>query len=106
MDHLAFTLGGLTALGGSMGYYKSNSKPSLIGGLAIGSSYLAAGYYFKNAEVETGLTIALITSTLLTFVGGRRSLASGFKKPVPLTLLSLGTVGLGYYTYKYKQFYM
>lgn len=106
MDHLAFTLGGLTALGGSMGYFKSQSKPSLIGGLAIGSSYLVSGYYFKNAEVETGLSIALGTSALLTFVGGRRAFVTGFKKPVPLVLLGLGTVGLSYYTFKYKQFYL
>ncbi|XBW37578.1 hypothetical protein QEN19_003159 [Hanseniaspora menglaensis] len=106
MDHLAFTLGGLTALGGSMGYFKSQSKPSLIGGLAIGSAYAVSGYYFKNAEVETGLSIALATSSLLTFVGGRRSFATGFKKPVPLVLLSLGSIGLSYYAFKYKQFYL
>ncbi|KAL6928342.1 hypothetical protein ACO0SA_003080 [Hanseniaspora valbyensis] len=106
MDHLAFTLGGLTALGGSIGFFKTQSKPSLIGGVAIGSAYAVSGYYFRQAEVETGLAVALVTSTLLTFVGGRRTFATEFKKPVPLVLLTLGTIGLGYYTFKYKQFYL
>lgn len=48
MDHLAFTLGGLTAAGGAMGYFKSGSKPSLMGGLAIGGLYIANGVFIKN----------------------------------------------------------
>ncbi|KAL6933097.1 related to UPF0136 membrane protein YJR085C [Hanseniaspora guilliermondii] len=109
MEHLAFTLGGLTAAGGAMGYFKSGSKPSLMGGLAIGGLYIANGLFIKNDTFDdnfkTAVTGLVGTSAVLSALGLSRAIKSNFKKPVPLVLFSLGSIGLGYYAYKYKQFY-
>ena len=37
--HLAFTLAGLTGLGGAIGFFKKGSKASLFGGLLTAASF-------------------------------------------------------------------
>jgi len=42
-SHINFTVAGLVALGGLMGYAKAKSVPSLVGGLAFGALFAYSG---------------------------------------------------------------
>lgn len=104
MDHPAFTLSGLCAVGGIIGYYRKKSVPSLVAGLAISVLYGGAGYLLKQ-NADYGLELALGTSTTLLVAGIGRAIPTQFKKPLPLVLLGLGGLSTAYYAKKYNEFY-
>ncbi|ODV68544.1 TMEM14-domain-containing protein [Hyphopichia burtonii NRRL Y-1933] len=104
MEHPAFTLSGLCAVGGFMGYFRKGSLPSLIAGSSMAILYGTAGYLLKQ-NADWGLELALGSSTALLFAGLSRSAKTQFKKPVPLVLLGLGGLSSLYYTKKYNEFY-
>ncbi|SCV03930.1 LANO_0G07118g1_1 [Lachancea nothofagi CBS 11611] len=104
MEHPAYTLAALTALGGSMGYIRKGSKPSLIAGLAFGGIYGYSGYLLSQ-NADYGLELALGASTLMLVTGIARGVPSRFRKPVPLVLTVLGGLGTAFYTKKYNEFY-
>lgn len=104
MEHPAFTLSGLCAVGGVMGYAKKGSMPSLVAGTAFSVLYGVAGYLLKQNQ-DWGLEIALGSSSFLLLAGLGRSIPTKFRKPVPLVLLGLGGLSTFYYTKKYNEFY-
>ncbi|KAI5962399.1 uncharacterized protein KGF55_003475 [Candida pseudojiufengensis] len=104
MEHPAFTLSGLCAIGGIMGYIRKGSIPSIIAGLTVSTLYGYSGYLLKKNS-NYGLEIALGTSSLLLIAGLSRSIPTGFQKPIPLVLLFLGGLSTGYYLKKYNEFY-
>lgn len=104
MEHPAFTLGFLTATGGIIGYARKGSVPSLVAGLVFGGVYGYAGYLLHHNR-DNGLEIALGASLFMLVTGIARGAPSRFKKPVPLTLTLLGSLGSAYYYKKYKEFY-
>ena len=91
MEHPAFTLSGLCAVGGVMGYARKGSMPSLVAGTTFSIIYGVAGYLLKQ-NADYGLELALGASTTLLAAGIGRAIPSRFKKPVPLVLLVLGGV--------------
>ncbi|CAK9437276.1 uncharacterized protein LODBEIA_P16540 [Lodderomyces beijingensis] len=104
MEHPAFTLSGLCAIGGIMGYVRKGSVPSLVAGLTVSVLYGYSGYLLKQ-NANYGLEIALGTSSLLLVAGLGRAIPTGFQKPVPLLLVLLGGLSTGYYLKKYNEFY-
>lgn len=104
MEHPAFTLSGLCAVGGIMGYVRKGSVPSLVAGTAISILYGTAGYLLKN-NADWGLELALGASTTVLAAGIGRSIPTSFKKPIPLLLLGIGGLSTAYYTKKYNEFY-
>ncbi|CAH6720735.1 TMEM14 protein homolog [[Candida] jaroonii] len=104
MEHPAFTLSGLCAVGGFMGYFRKGSVPSLIAGTAFAGLYGYSGYLLKNNQ-DWGLEIALASSSVLLLAGATRSFQTNFKAPIPLVLLGLGTLSTAYYLKKYDEFY-
>lgn len=104
MEHPAFTLSGLCAVGGFMGYFRKGSVPSLIAGTAFAALYGYSGYLLKNNQ-DWGLEIALASSSVLLLAGATRSFQTSFKAPIPLVLLGLGTLSTAYYLKKYDEFY-
>lgn len=96
LDHPAFTLSGLCAVGGLMGYFRKGSVPSLVAGLGVSALYGVSGYLL-NQNANYGLELALGTSSLLFAAGLSRSASTGFKKPIPLALVFLGGLSTGYY---------
>ncbi|KAI8826044.1 transmembrane proteins 14C-domain-containing protein [Fimicolochytrium jonesii] len=92
--HPAFTLGGLCAIGGAIGYSRTRSRPSLIAGLAFGALYSVSGYLLQQ-NAEYGAPLAAVTSALLLGSMGPRALRT--RKPVPIMLAFLGTLGSAYY---------
>lgn len=104
MEHPAFTLSALVTIGGSMGYLRKKSVPSLVAGLVFGGVYGYAGYLLKQNR-DGGLELALGASSLMLVTGIARGIPGRFKKPVPLILTILGGFGTTYYFRKYKEFY-
>ena len=96
LDHPAFTLSGLCAIGGIMGYARKGSFPSLVAGITFSALYGGAGYLLKQ-NADYGLELALGTSTVLLIAGLARSIPTGFAKPIPLVLLVLGGASTAYY---------
>lgn len=87
-----------------MGYARKGSVPSLVAGLVFGGVYGYAGYLLRNNR-DNGLEIAFGASLVMLATGFVRGLPSRFRKPVPLTLTVLGSLGTYYYYNKYKEFY-
>lgn len=104
MDHPAFTLSALCAIGGVMGYARKGSFPSLVAGVAFSALYGGAGYLLKQ-NADYGLELALGTSTFLLVAGLARAIPTSFSKPIPVTLVILGSVSTAYYAKKYNEFY-
>jgi uncharacterized membrane protein (UPF0136 family) len=94
-------MAGLCAVGGVTGFYLKGSKPSLFGGLAIGALYGASGYLLKQ-NANWGIELALFSSVLLA--GGMLPRALKVQKPLPITLVILGTLNTAYYSRKYLEF--
>ncbi|CUM62872.1 uncharacterized protein PRCAT00000431001 [Priceomyces carsonii] len=104
MEHPAFTLSGLCAVGGIMGYARKGSIPSLIAGTSFAILYGGAGYLLKK-NADYGLELALGTSTFLLVAGLGRAIPTQFKKPLPVGLVVLGGLSTFYYGKKYNEFY-
>ncbi|KAI3405903.2 hypothetical protein KGF56_001122 [Candida oxycetoniae] len=104
MEHPAFTLSGLCAVGGLMGYFRKGSVPSLVAGIAVSTLYGYSGYLLKR-NADYGIELALGTSGLLLLAGLSRAIPTSFQKPVPLLLVFLGGLSTGYYLKKYNEFY-
>jgi uncharacterized membrane protein (UPF0136 family) len=100
-DHLSFTLAGLLAAGGVMGYVKAKSVPSLLGGLGLALAYGYSGYTIREEfNLKNGYSIGATASSVLTGIGVSRLQKT--KKFMPAGLMSvLGILATGYYGYKF-----
>lgn len=105
MEHPALTLSGLCALGGTIGYFRKGSVPSLVAGVTFGVLYGYAGYLLKQ-NADWGLELALGCSSTLLVAGISRAIPTKFRKPVPLVPVALGGLSSAYYSKKYSEFYL
>ncbi|ESZ97949.1 putative UPF0136 membrane protein [Sclerotinia borealis F-4128] len=87
----AYILGALTAGGGTMGYVKSGSIPSIAAGLTVGSLYLLGGYRIQNRQ-SYGIELALLASIVLAGSSIPRAIRT--QKPLPAGLSLLALYGL------------
>lgn len=113
IETTAYIIGALTAGGGTFGYIKTGSIPSVAAGLTVGTlyvpyfltvpdslltchaaSYLLGGYRIQNKQ-SYGVELALLASIVLAGSSIPRALRS--KKPLPSGLSALALFGL--YTY-------
>ncbi|TVY80974.1 TMEM14 protein-like protein, partial [Lachnellula suecica] len=90
----AYILGALTAGGGTFGYIKTGSIPSVVAGVTVGTLYMLGGYRIQNKQAW-GVELALLASIVLAGSSIPRALRS--QKPLPTGLSVLALYGL--YTY-------
>mmetsp|Transcript_25502 Transcript_25502/g.28330 ORF Transcript_25502/g.28330 Transcript_25502/m.28330 type:complete len:114 (-) Transcript_25502:82-423(-) len=88
-EHASYGLAALTVAGGTMGFVKAKSKGSLVGGLVLGSAFVASGMLIRKGYHSEGHGLALASSLALTGIMGRRAL-----KP-KASMIHKGLVGFG-----------
>ncbi len=87
-----YVFGGLTMVGGAMGFVKAKSKPSLIAGSIAGGLLLLAAWLMQT-QGRSGVLLGLIVSVLLLARFGRSYAQT--RKPMPAGLMALfGTIGI------------
>ncbi len=78
-------LGSLLPLGGTVGFLRKGSVPSLVAGLFTGSLFWLAWHISRNTrQSKTGNTLALLTSLALAVAMFGRFVAT--KRRVPLVV--------------------
>jgi len=87
----AYIIGALTAGGGTFGYIKTGSIPSIVAGLTVGTLYLVGGYRIQNKQTY-GVEAALLASIILAGSSIPRAIRS--QKPLPAGLSALALYGL------------
>jgi len=87
----AYILGALTAGGGTMGYIRTGSIPSIAAGVTVGTLYLIGGYRIQNRQ-SFGVELALLASIVLA--GSSIPRAIRLQKPLPIGLSILALYGL------------
>ncbi|KAI5865604.1 transmembrane proteins 14C-domain-containing protein [Durotheca rogersii] len=101
--HPSFTLAALLAAGGTAGYVRAGSTPSLVGGLGLGLSYAFAGYLLRENK-DYGAELALGSSVALTAAAAPRVARTRARAPVPLALAAAGLLATYYYQRKVREF--
>ncbi|RDW85044.1 putative UPF0136 membrane protein [Coleophoma cylindrospora] len=87
----AYIIGALTAGGGTFGFIKTGSVPSIAAGLTVGILYLVGGYRIQTKQVY-GLEMCLLASIILAGSSIPRAIRS--QKPLPTGLSALAVFGL------------
>ncbi|KAH8602562.1 transmembrane proteins 14C-domain-containing protein [Bisporella sp. PMI_857] len=91
IDTPAFILGALTAGGGTLGYIRTGSIPSVVAGVTVGTLYLLGGYRIQN-RLTYGVELALLASIVLAGSSIPRAIRT--QKPLPTGLSALAVFGL------------
>ncbi|KAI0154763.1 transmembrane 14C domain protein [Xylariaceae sp. FL1272] len=87
----AYLLGALTAGGGTMGYVRTGSVPSIAAGMTVGLLYGLGGYRIQNRQ-PYGVELALLASVVLG--GSSIPRALRLRKPVPMVLSLISVFGM------------
>ncbi|KAI0878932.1 transmembrane proteins 14C-domain-containing protein [Hypoxylon argillaceum] len=91
LENIAFVLGALTAGGGTMGYIRTGSVPSIAAGVTVGLLYGLGGYRLQTRQ-PYGIELALLASVVLG--GSSIPRAIRLRKPVPTVLSLISAFGL------------
>lgn len=97
--HLNFSVGGLVAVGGTMGYLKKGSKVSLLAGLTFGGLLVGSGVMIAGDSQYEGHALATGTSGIMALAMGQRFVSS--KKFMPAGLVA--TLGAACCAYNLKK---
>ncbi|EKV19895.1 Uncharacterized protein family UPF0136, Transmembrane [Penicillium digitatum] len=101
-EHPSFTLAALLPLGGTVGFLRTRSAPSLIAGVGLGVSYAYSGYLIKENK-DYGTELALGNSILLGSAVPR-IIKTKARAAMPLALGATGLLASFYYQKKVREF--
>ncbi|KAL3461465.1 transmembrane proteins 14C-domain-containing protein [Aspergillus heterothallicus] len=87
----ALTLSLLTSLGGTIGYLRTGSLPSVIAGVSVGALYLLSFFRLRSGQAYAE-EIGLLASIVLG--GASIPRAIRLRKAVPIVLSILAVYGL------------
>lgn len=94
--HLNLTVGGLTIVGGLIGYMKKGSQMSLIAGLSMGSLFLTSGYMIAKTDyIYEAHLLASATSGIMSIAMGHRYLQTMKFMPSGI-VATVGTAACAY----------
>ncbi|KAI1766171.1 transmembrane proteins 14C-domain-containing protein [Hypoxylon sp. FL1150] len=91
LPNIAYVLGTLTAGGGTMGFVRTGSIPSIAAGLTVGLLYGLGGYRLQSRQ-PYGVELALLASIVLGGSSIPRAIRLG--KPVPIVLSLISVFGI------------
>ncbi|RYP24044.1 hypothetical protein DL765_000772 [Monosporascus sp. GIB2] len=91
LQNIAYVLGALTASGGTIGFVKTGSVPSIAAGLTVGLLYGLGGYRIQSRQ-PWGVELALLASVVLGGSSIPRAVRLG--KPVPTVLSVISVFGM------------
>ncbi|KAI1499137.1 transmembrane proteins 14C-domain-containing protein [Biscogniauxia marginata] len=91
LEQIAYVLGALTASGGTVGFLKSGSVPSIAAGVTVGVLYGLGGYRIQTKQ-PYGLELTLLASVILGGSSIPRAIRG--RKPVPSVLSLISIFGL------------
>ncbi|KAH9909034.1 transmembrane proteins 14C-domain-containing protein [Xylariomycetidae sp. FL2044] len=100
IENIAYLLGALTAGGGTMGFVKTGSVPSIAAGWTVGLLYALGGYRHQTRQ-PYGLELTLLASAVLGASSIPRAIRSG--KPVPTALSLVSVFGLLFFGNAYSK---
>ncbi|ORZ30818.1 putative transmembrane protein 14 [Catenaria anguillulae PL171] len=92
--HPSVTLAAVCTVGGTIGYLRQGSRPSLIAGVTLGAAYATAAYLLKN-NLDYGTELALGTSLVLTAAMAPKAIRG--RKPHTMVMGAAGTLATAYY---------
>jgi uncharacterized membrane protein (UPF0136 family) len=109
------------SVGGTAGYLRTRSTPSLVAGLVLGASYGYSGRYFLirdslmslinnvsgyliKENKDYGTELALGNSVVLLGSAIPRIIKTGGRAPVPIALGATGLLATYYYQKKVREF--
>ncbi|KAL1922266.1 uncharacterized protein VTP21DRAFT_9805 [Calcarisporiella thermophila] len=95
--HPSYTMAGLCAVGGIVGYARTKSVPSLVAGVGVGLIYGVAGYIIQQNR-DYGHETAIAASAILAGSSIPRAIKT--RKPVPIMLGTASLLAGAYYTKK------
>ena len=94
--HLNLTVGGLTIVGGVIGYMKKGSHISLIAGLSMGSLLLTSGYMIAKTDYTyEAHVLAGATSGIMSIAMGHRFMQTMKFMPAGI-VATIGTAACAY----------
>lgn len=99
-QHPTYTMGGLLAAGGVVGYLKTKSISSLMAGVTLGAGFGFAGYLLQKGEMTNGHGVALLVSSITMGAMGVRAVRT--MKPLPVSIASLGAVSAAYHAHRFN----
>lgn len=97
-QHPAFTMAGLCAVGGVIGYSRTRSVSSIVAGLSVGAIYAIGGWRIQEGK-DYGYEICAAASALLLASSAPRLRAG----PVPAALTAGSSAALAYYGKKVRR---
>jgi uncharacterized membrane protein (UPF0136 family) len=94
--HLNLSIGGLTIVGGLIGYMKKGSTISLIAGVSMGSLLLTSGYMIAKTDyVYEAHVLAGVTSGVMSIAMGHRYIQTMKFMPAGI-VATVGTLACAY----------
>lgn len=100
LANIAYVLGGLTASGGTIGFIRTGSVPSVAAGSLVGILFGLGGWRLQNGE-SYGLELPLLASIVLG--GSSIPRALRLRKPVPIVLSFISLFGLAMFGNAYQK---